>query len=57
MARITGWTAHVMEQLEGNKLIRPLCTYSGEVQRPVPTMDQREQKAIPAQKPQGPKAP
>lgn len=36
MARITGWTAHVMEQLEGNKLIRPLCTYSGAPQRPVP---------------------
>jgi citrate synthase len=41
MARITGWTAHVMEQLEGNKLIRPLCTYSGEPQRPVTPIGQR----------------
>lgn len=58
MARITGWTAHVMEQLEGNKLIRPLCTYSGEPQRPVVPIDQRtEGKAIPAQKQPGPKAP
>jgi len=28
-ARITGWTAHVMEQLESNALIRPLSEYSG----------------------------
>lgn len=41
MARITGWTAHVMEQLDGNKLIRPLNTYSGEAQRPVPKMEDR----------------
>ncbi len=57
MARITGWTAHVMEQLEGNKLIRPLCTYSGEPQRPVVPMDQRGTKATPAIKPAAPKAP
>lgn len=59
MARITGWTAHVMEQLEGNKLIRPLCTYSGEAQRPVVPMDQRgtAPKAAPAQKKPGNPAP
>lgn len=45
MARITGWTAHVVEQLEGNKLIRPLNTYSGEVQRPVPAAADRGKKA------------
>jgi citrate synthase len=50
MARITGWTAHVMEQLEGNKLIRPLCTYSGEAQRPVEPIDQRG-VAQPSKKP------
>jgi citrate synthase/2-methylcitrate synthase len=28
-ARITGWTAHIMEQFESNALIRPLAAYSG----------------------------
>jgi 2-methylcitrate synthase len=28
-SRITGWTAHIMEQLEANSLIRPLSQYSG----------------------------
>jgi len=28
-ARITGWTAHIMEQLESNALIRPLSDYVG----------------------------
>ncbi len=35
-ARITGWTAHVMEQLASNALIRPLSAYSGVDQREVP---------------------
>lgn len=33
MSRITGWTAHVIEQLGNNKLIRPLSAYTGEAQR------------------------
>ena len=33
MSRITGWTAHVIEQLSNNKLIRPLSAYTGEAQR------------------------
>ncbi|RFA19045.1 bifunctional 2-methylcitrate synthase/citrate synthase [Subtercola boreus] len=28
-ARITGWTAHIMEQLAANSLIRPLSAYNG----------------------------
>ena len=36
MARITGWTAHIMEQQANNALIRPLSAYSGEEQREVP---------------------
>lgn len=28
-ARITGWTAHIMEQLAANALIRPLSVYNG----------------------------
>ncbi|MDT8913202.1 bifunctional 2-methylcitrate synthase/citrate synthase [Amycolatopsis sp. PS_44_ISF1] len=34
-ARITGWTAHITEQLAANSLIRPSSTYSGEPQRAV----------------------
>ena len=29
MSRVTGWTAHVIEQLEANSLIRPLSAYVG----------------------------
>ena len=36
MARITGWTAHIMEQQSNNALIRPLSAYSGQDQREVP---------------------
>jgi citrate synthase/2-methylcitrate synthase len=32
-SRITGWTAHIIEQLESNSLIRPLSEYSGPAQR------------------------
>ncbi|MGY6498168.1 MAG: citrate/2-methylcitrate synthase, partial [Microcella sp.] len=34
-ARITGWTAHIMEQLSANALIRPLSVYTGPDQRDV----------------------
>ncbi|EGD56607.1 bifunctional 2-methylcitrate synthase/citrate synthase [Gordonia neofelifaecis] len=36
MSRITGWTAHIIEQTESNALIRPLSAYSGAQQRSVP---------------------
>jgi 2-methylcitrate synthase/citrate synthase II len=36
-SRITGWTAHVMEQLGANSLIRPLSQYVGPERRDVPT--------------------
>ena len=36
MSRITGWTAHITEQLAHNALIRPLASYAGPQQRPVP---------------------
>lgn len=32
-SRITGWTAHVMEQLDANSLIRPLSEYVGPEER------------------------
>lgn len=34
-ARMTGWTAHVMEQLANNSLIRPLSAYNGPDERHV----------------------
>jgi citrate synthase len=34
-ARITGWTAHIMEQLAANSLIRPLSEYTGPAERHV----------------------
>jgi citrate synthase len=37
MSRITGWTAHIMEQLAQNTLIRPLSLYVGAAQRSVPS--------------------
>ena len=41
MSRITGWTAHIMEQLEDNKIIRPLSAYHGHGERQVKSIDQR----------------
>jgi 2-methylcitrate synthase len=38
-ARVTGWTAHVMEQLSANALIRPLSEYVGPDERHVPERD------------------
>ncbi|WP_104193124.1 bifunctional 2-methylcitrate synthase/citrate synthase [Cryobacterium sp. Y82] len=35
-ARITGWTAHILEQKKSNALIRPLSAYNGVDQRQVP---------------------
>ncbi len=36
-ARVSGWTAHVMEQLESNALIRPLSLYNGPAERHLST--------------------
>ncbi|MDB5375266.1 MAG: citrate synthase [Belnapia sp.] len=40
-ARVTGWSAHVIEQAADNRLIRPLSHYTGPEQRPVVPMNQR----------------
>ena len=37
MSRITGWTAHIIEQAGSNALIRPLSQYSGLPQRSLGT--------------------
>ena len=36
IARMAGWCAHIIEQSENNRIIRPLCEYKGEEKRPVP---------------------
>jgi len=41
MARITGWTAHIMEQQANNRLIRPLSKYTGPSERHVAPIAQR----------------
>lgn len=45
MSRITGWTAHVMEQLQANKIMRPLSVYNGEARRPVTPLSARRKAA------------
>jgi citrate synthase len=41
IARTTGWTAHVLEQLADNRLIRPQSVYSGQVGLKVVPIAQR----------------
>ena len=41
MSRIAGWTAHVIEQLADNRLIRPLSAYVGPGQRTVVPLARR----------------
>ncbi|HVA26371.1 MAG TPA: citrate synthase [Chloroflexota bacterium] len=40
-SRISGWTAHVLEQLGNNRLIRPRAEYTGEVDRAYKPIDKR----------------
>ena len=41
ISRITGWSAHIMEQHAANKLIRPLASYKGSKHRKVLELNQR----------------
>lgn len=41
MSRITGWSAHVFEQRENNKLIRPTSEYIGPEARKFPAIETR----------------
>ena len=41
ISRITGWSAHIMEQHAANKLIRPLSKYSGAKHRKVMLLNKR----------------
>ena len=41
-SRITGWTAHVIEQFSDNRLIRPLSAYTGSEHRKVQNIKDRK---------------
>jgi 2-methylcitrate synthase len=41
MSRIAGWSAHIIEQAQNNRLIRPLSAYTGPQERKVVPMEQR----------------
>ncbi len=41
MSRVTGWSAHVIEQLDNNRLIRPRARYTGPDVREVKPIQQR----------------
>lgn len=41
MSRVTGWTAHIIEQSADNRLIRPLSNYVGVSERSVVPLPQR----------------
>ncbi|GIL16542.1 MAG: 2-methylcitrate synthase [Oligoflexia bacterium] len=41
MARTTGWSAHIMEQANNNRIIRPLSEYTGTPERHVKTISER----------------
>jgi citrate synthase len=41
IARIAGWTAHLLEQLEDNRIFRPNQIWTGEMDRAVPAIDER----------------
>jgi citrate synthase len=34
LSRVSGWSAHVIEQLDNNRLIRPRARYTGPERRP-----------------------
>ncbi len=41
MSRVAGWSAHVIEQLDNNRLIRPRAIYTGPEVRPVKPLAER----------------
>ena len=40
-SRITGWAAHVIEQRQNNRLIRPSADYTGPEQRSLVPLEER----------------
>jgi citrate synthase len=46
MSRVAGWSAHVMEQLADNRIIRPRSLYQGPHDRSVPVLDARGRRKV-----------
>lgn len=42
ISRLTGWSAHIFEQRDNNRLIRPEANYIGPAKRPYPPLDERK---------------
>lgn len=40
-SRVTGWSAHILEQNRHNRIYRPLSIYRGHLERPVPALADR----------------
>ncbi|MBX3138709.1 citrate synthase, partial [Candidatus Obscuribacterales bacterium] len=45
ISRISGWTAHILEQLQDNRLIRPEAEYTGHVDLKYVPIEQRKEVA------------
>lgn len=41
LARVAGWSAHIIEQLDSNRLMRPRARYTGPANRPVKPIEKR----------------
>ncbi|MCS7014903.1 MAG: citrate/2-methylcitrate synthase [Gemmatales bacterium] len=41
LSRVAGWCAHILEQWQANRLIRPRARYVGPIPRPVVTLQER----------------
>jgi citrate synthase len=41
-SRVAGWTAHILEQVANNRLIRPEAEYTGPMQQQFVPLDQRQ---------------
>lgn len=44
LARVSGWSAHILEQRENNRLIRPEANYTGPSEQPLPPIETRGKK-------------
>lgn len=45
MSRTSGWSAHILEQRRGNRLIRPEAEYVGPAPRPYPPIQERRNES------------
>jgi citrate synthase len=41
VARVVGWTSHILEQYANNRIMRPLCNYTGPTDRKVTPIGER----------------